>query len=79
MPLTDTSVCAARPQTKPIRIYDAGGLYLKAQRALAGGLDPGDVRTPTKIAQTHVDSFEAIAREWYAPTEQRRTVGWTLP
>lgn len=57
MPLTDTSVRAARPQTKPIRIYDAGGLCLEAQRALAVGIDPGDIRTATKIAQTHVDSF----------------------
>ena len=105
MPLTDTVVRAARPQAKPTRIYDSGGLYIEvsptggklwrlkyrfetkekrlalgayptvsvkvarekreeARRALAAGIDPGAVRKAAKAAQTDVNSFEAIAREW---------------
>ena len=35
MPLTDTQVRMARPSEKPVRMFDAGGIYLEV--APAGG------------------------------------------
>lgn len=35
MPLTDTAIRAAKPQNKPVRMFDGGGLYLEV--APSGG------------------------------------------
>jgi hypothetical protein len=35
MPLTDTAIQNAKPGTKPLRLFDGGGLYLEV--APAGG------------------------------------------
>lgn len=37
-----------------------------ARQQLAAGIDPGEARRAEKIAQAGAESFEAIAREWYA-------------
>jgi integrase len=107
--LTDTAVKKAKPGDKPIRMFDAGGLYLevatsgsklwrfkyrfegkekrqalgvypdtslakarerrdKARQLLADGIDPGQYRKVQKAAKVALlaNSFEAIAREWFA-------------
>ena len=38
----------------------------KARRLLAEGIDPGEARKAQKAAQGATESFEAIAREWFA-------------
>jgi len=37
-----------------------------ARKQLADGIDPGEARKAEKLAQAGAESFEAIAREWYA-------------
>lgn len=37
MPLTDTAVRNAKPQEKPVRLFDGGGLYLEVAPARASG------------------------------------------
>ena len=37
-----------------------------ARQQLGAGIDPGEARKAEKIAQAGAESFEAIAREWYA-------------
>jgi len=105
MPLTDTAIRNARPREKPVKLFDAGGLYLiltpagarwwrfdyryggkrrtlsmgvyphvslkearakrvEARKQLATGGDPSATRKAAKAAEA--DSFEAVAREWYA-------------
>lgn len=109
MPLTDTAIRNAKPAAKPVRLFDAGGLYLEvapsggkwwrlkyrvdgkekrlslgvypdvslkaarerrdeARALLAAGVDPGAQRKAQKLAgaERAANSFEAIAREWYA-------------
>lgn len=109
MPLTDTTIHNAKPAAKPVRLFDAGGLYLEvapsggkwwrlkyrvdgkekrlslgvypemslkaarerrdeARALLATGVDPGEQRKAQKLtgAERSANSFEVIAREWYA-------------
>lgn len=109
MPLTDTTIRNAKPDVKPIRLFDGGGLYLEispsggkwwrlkyrfdgkekrlslgvypdvglkdarkrrddARTLLADGVDPGEARKAAKAANAEQASntFEAVAREWYA-------------
>lgn len=107
MPLTDTTIRNAKPGDKPVKLYDAGGLYLEvapsggkwwrlkyrfnkkekrislgvypdvglkdararrdeARKQLASGIDPGESRKAQKAARTGQNSFEAVAREWFA-------------
>ena len=109
MPLTDIAIRSAKPQEKPQRLFDGGGLYLEIspaggkwwrlkyrfdgkekrlslgtypdiglkearerrdglRRQLANGVDPGINRKMQKEAraQRAADSFETIAREWFA-------------
>lgn len=109
MPLTDTAIRNAKPAAKPVRLFDAGGLYLEvapsggkwwrlkyrvdgkekrlslgvypevslkaarerrdeARALLAAGVDPGEQRKAQKLAgaERSANSFEVIAREWYA-------------
>jgi integrase len=37
-----------------------------ARQQLGAGIDPGEARKAEKVAQAGAESFEAIAREWYA-------------
>ncbi|MBD5805329.1 Prophage CP4-57 integrase [Azoarcus sp. Aa7] len=109
MPLSDVAIRTAKPGPKPLKLSDAGGLYLllnpsgakwwrldyrfggkrktlsmgvypdvtlklarerrdEARRRIADGIDPGEHRKATKKARAEVaaNSFEAVAREWYA-------------
>lgn len=43
-----------------------------ARKQLAAGIDPGEVRRATKLAQAGAESFEAVAREWHTKFSQ----GW---
>jgi len=43
-----------------------------ARQQLGAGIDPGDARKAEKIAHAGSESFEAIAREWYA----KFSLGW---
>ncbi len=115
MALTDTAIRNAKSGTKPVRLFDAGGLYLEvapnggkwwrlkyrfngkekrislgtypdvklkaarkscedARTLLAGGIDPSEHRKITKNmrADNTANSFEAIAREWFA----KYSPGW---
>jgi integrase len=105
MPLSDIAIRAAKPQEKPVKLFDTGGLYLlvnpngsrwwrlkfrfdgkeklmslgvypeislkaarerrdEARVMLAQGINPSAKRQATKAAPA--ESFEAIAREWFA-------------
>lgn len=44
-----------------------------ARQQLAAGIDPSEARKAAKVAQAGADSFEAIAREWLAQTDAKRT------
>jgi integrase len=107
MSLTDVAIRSAKPQPKPFKLFDSGGLHLlitpkggkwwrlkyrfagkekalsfgvypdvtlksarekrdAARQKLAAGIDPGEARKAEKVAQAGAESFEAIAREWYA-------------
>lgn len=107
MSLTDVAIRSAKPQAKPFKLFDSGGLHLlitptggkwwrwkyrfagkekalsfgvypdvtlksarekrdAARQQLAAGIDPGEARKAEKVAQAGAESFEAIAREWYA-------------
>lgn len=107
-PLTDTKVRTAKPEGKPVALFDGGGLYLlvtpsggklwrlkyrfdgnekllslgaypeisladarqrrdEARRNVAHGINPSSLRKAQKQAQTEeTETFEVIAREWYA-------------
>ncbi len=116
MPLTATEVKEAKPQAKPRKLADAGGLFLliqsngakywrykyryagkektlalgvypevslktarqkhqKARDQLADGIDPGEVRKVEKLTRhlAAAESFEAVAREWYATKMQTKS------
>src|SRR5204862_7635631 len=45
-----------------------------ARRQLGAGIDPGEARKAEKIAQAGAESFEAVAREWYAKFSPRWAV-----
>jgi integrase len=45
-----------------------------ARQQLASGIDPGHARKAEKLAQAGGESFEAIAREWYA----KFSPGWVV-
>jgi integrase len=105
MPLADIAIRNAKPQEKPVKLFDTGGLYLlvnpngsrwwrlkfryggkeklislgtypettlkaarerrdEARVMLAQGINPSAKRQATKAAPA--ESFEAIAREWFA-------------
>lgn len=109
MKLTATAVRNTKPGTKPLKLFDGGGLFLlvnptgsrwwrlkyrfdgkekllslgtfpevgladarerrdQARKQLAAGIDPGVVRKAQKSARAEIlaNSFEAIAREWFA-------------
>lgn len=109
MPLTDTEIRRTKPQSKPIRLFDGGGLYLEvapsggkwwrlkyrhsgkekrlslgvypdvplkkarqrradARALLADGIDPGENRKAARAAGADraANSFEVVAREWFA-------------
>ena len=109
MALTATAIRNAKPNTKVVRLYDTGGLYLEitpangrwwrfayrfggkrklislgilkdvslaeardrrdvARKALASGADPSEQRKADKreAVGRAANSFEAVAREWYA-------------
>lgn len=112
MPLSDTSIRNAKAQTKPLKLFDGGGLFLlvtpaggkwwrlkyryggkekllslgvypdvglkdarrrrdDARGLLADGIDPGEQRKEIKAAavaeqKEKENTFEAVAREWYA-------------
>lgn len=115
MPLTDTTIRNAKPGSKPLRLFDAAGLYLEvspaggkwwrlkyrhagkekrlslgvypevplkeartrrdeARKLLAEGVDPSAHRKVNKaaIVERAANSFEAVAREWYA----KHADGW---
>jgi integrase len=122
MPLTDTSIKAFRPKSKPYREFDSGGLYLEiapgggkwwrlkyrfqgrekrislgiypaiglkdarsrrdeAKELLAKGIDPGEQKKADKAATQAatldaVQTFEAVAREWYAKKTVALTDGY---
>src|SRR5438093_2051944 len=56
----DVSLKAAREKRDTVR------------QQLGAGIDPGDARKAEKIAHAGSESFEAIAREWYA----KFSLGW---
>lgn len=66
MSLTDRAIRALKPQAKPFKRFDERGLYLlvNPSRWVADGVDPSAERAARKLARE--DSFEALAREWYA-------------
>jgi integrase len=105
MALTDIAIRKAKPQEKPVKLYDSAGLFLllnpngsrwwrfkyrfagkekllsmgtypevslkearekrdQARKQIAAGIDPGAERKAIKAATG--DTFEAIAREWFA-------------
>lgn len=109
MPLSDQTCKKAKPEAKPCKLADGGGLYLlvaptggklwrlayrfggkqktlafgaypavtlararelreEARRLLADGIDPGELKKATKTQQAEraANSFEVVAREWYA-------------
>lgn len=116
MPLTDTAVRNAKPETKPRKLADEKGLFLlvhsngskywrfkyrfggrekllalgvypdisladarqrrdDARKLLANGVDPGETKKAAKAAgaEKAANSFEVIAREWYA----KNAASWT--
>ena len=116
MPLTDTAVRNAKPETKPRKLADEKGLFLlvhsngskywrlkyrfggrekllalgvypdvsladarqrrdDARKLLANGVDPGETKKAVKAAgaEKAANSFEVIAREWYA----KNAASWT--
>jgi len=113
MPLTDTAVRNAKPGDKPVKMFDARGLFLivtpaggkwwrlrykfngkekllslgvypdvslkdardrrdEARKLLANSIDPGENRKVQKAAKVEraANSFEAIAREWFAKNRE---------
>ncbi|MCB1822211.1 MAG: tyrosine-type recombinase/integrase [Candidatus Competibacteraceae bacterium] len=107
MPLTDATVRTAKPADKPLKLFDAGGLYLLVtpqggkwwrwkyrtagkekllslgvypetglrearqrrddlRQQLRQGIDPSTSRKAQRATASGADSFEAIAREWFA-------------
>ena len=109
MPLTDTACRSAKPEAKPYKLSDGGGLVLlvslngsklwrlrytfggkenmltlgsypattlkearerriECRRQIEQGIDPSALRKQEKrqSAEASTESFEAIAREWYA-------------
>jgi integrase len=116
MPLTDTAIRNAKPETKPRKLADEKGLFLlvhsngskywrlkyrfggrekllalgvypdvsladarqrrdDARKLLANGVDPGETKKAVKAAgaEKAANSFEVIAREWYA----KNAASWT--
>ena len=109
MPLTDTAIRAAKPETRAHKLFDERGLFLlisptggkwwrfkyrfdgkekqlslgiypdvglkdararrdEARKQVAAGIDPGENRKAIKSARADraANSFEVIAREWFA-------------
>jgi len=118
MSLTDTTVRNAKPEAKPVRLFDEKGLYLEvapsggkwwrlkyrfggkekrislgvypevalkdarqrrdeARKLVAAGVDPGENRKAQKLASSDkaANSFEVVAREWFAKYEPNWTAG----
>lgn len=116
MSLSDISIRNAKPATKPVKMYDAGGLFLllnpngsrwwrlkyrfggkekllsfgtypevtlkearekrdQARKLLSSDIDPGEHRKAHKAAKADraANSFEVIAREWFA----KYSANWT--
>jgi integrase len=114
-PLTDPAIKKAKPEEKPHKLSDSGGLFIliapsggklwrmkyrfggrekllsfgsyphlglararqlrdEAKRLLADGIDPGELKKATKTQKVEraANSFEVIAREWYA----KHAPGW---
>lgn len=107
MPLSDTAIRNIKGGTKPVKLFDGGGLFLlvtppggkwwrlkyrfdgkeklvslgtypatslararqkrdDARRLLADGIDPSAHKQAAKVARGEANSFEAVAREWFA-------------
>lgn len=45
----------------------------EARELLASGVDPGAAKKAAKVADAGAESFEALAREWMAQTDAKRT------
>lgn len=118
MPLTDTAIRNTKPSTKPLRLFDGGGLYLEVsptggkwwrikyrfagkekrlslgtypdvnlkaarerrdelRKLLADSIDPAENRKAHKQARADLaaNSFEIVAREWFAKFEPTWTEG----
>lgn len=118
MSLTDTAIRNAKPDSKPVRLFDERGLYLEiapsggkwwrlkyrfggkekrlslgvypdvslkdarqrrdeARKLLADDVDPGENRKAKKLARSDLaaNSFEVVAREWFAKYEPNWTAG----
>jgi integrase len=55
-------------------LKDARQKREEARKALSQGIDPGEQRKAMKAAQAGADSFEAVAREWFAKFSPNWTV-----
>lgn len=49
-----------------VSLLQARGKALEARKALAQGIDPGQQKKAQRRSNTTENSFEAVAREWYA-------------
>ena len=114
MPLTNTTVRNAKPESKPRKLFDERGLFLlvnpnggklwrfkyrfngkekqislgiypdvslkdarerrdEARKLVANGIDPSEHRKAQKVANGGGNSFEVVAREWFA----KNSPSWT--
>lgn len=58
--MTDNAIRNAKPAAKPVKLVD------EARKSLRQDIDPGEQRKAVKAANSGADSFEAVAREWFA-------------